>query len=81
MRKDVKRALGSITKCWHILKYPIILAKTKKMSEVIYTYIILHDIILEDEGNMICEYDDKRRSFHRHNHYKLEANNTRQEEE
>ena len=30
----------------------------KKMNEVMYTCIILHNMVLEDKGNAICEYDE-----------------------
>ncbi|CAH1436675.1 unnamed protein product [Lactuca virosa] len=57
-RKDVERAFGALKKRWHILKYPPSYMEEKKMSEVMYTYIILHNMILEDERNPICEYNE-----------------------
>ncbi|CAH1444558.1 unnamed protein product [Lactuca virosa] len=57
-RKDVERAFGALKKRWHILKYLAPYMEEKKMSEVMYTCIILHNMILEDEGNVICEYNE-----------------------
>ncbi|CAH1446713.1 unnamed protein product [Lactuca virosa] len=58
VRKDVKRVFGALKKRWHILKYLAPYMEEKKMSEVMYTCIILHNMILEDEGNVICEYNE-----------------------
>ncbi|CAI9291112.1 unnamed protein product [Lactuca saligna] len=55
-RKDVQRAFGALKKRWHILKY--LAPYVNKMSEVMYTCIILNNMILEDEGNAICEYKE-----------------------
>ncbi|CAH1413440.1 unnamed protein product [Lactuca virosa] len=42
-RKDVERAFGALKKHWHILKYLApYMEEEKKMSEVMYTCIILH---------------------------------------
>ncbi|CAH1444230.1 unnamed protein product [Lactuca virosa] len=57
-RNDVERAFGALKKRWHILKYLASYMEEKKMSEVMYTCIILHNMILEDEGNTICEYNE-----------------------
>ncbi|KAL7618642.1 uncharacterized protein LOC111894869 [Lactuca sativa] len=57
-RKDVERAFGAFKICWHILKHPTVFVDDKKISEVMYICIILHNIILEDEGNAICEYNE-----------------------
>ncbi|CAH1428887.1 unnamed protein product [Lactuca virosa] len=56
--KDVEVAFDALKKLWHILKYPVIFFNEKKMSGVMYTCIILHNMILEDEGNAICEYNE-----------------------
>ncbi|XP_023736243.1 uncharacterized protein LOC111884153 [Lactuca sativa] len=56
-RKDIERAFGAFEKHCHILKY-LTPYMEKKMSEVMYTCIILHNIILEDEGNAIYEYNE-----------------------
>ena len=57
MRNDVERAFEALKKRWHILKYLVPYLEEKKMSEVMYTCIILHNMIIEDEGNVICEYN------------------------
>ncbi|KAL7608425.1 hypothetical protein Lser_V15G09788 [Lactuca serriola] len=57
-RNDVERAFGSLKKRWRILIYYAPYMEEKKMSEVMYTCIILHNMILEDEGSAICEYNE-----------------------
>ncbi|KAL7592102.1 hypothetical protein Lser_V15G32850 [Lactuca serriola] len=57
VRKDVERAFRALKKRWHILKYPAPYMEEKKMRDVMYTCIILHNMTLENEGNAICEYD------------------------
>ncbi|XP_023764856.1 uncharacterized protein LOC111913367 [Lactuca sativa] len=57
-RKDVEQAFGALKKRWHILKYLAPYMEEKKMSEVMYTCNILHNMILGDEGNAICEYNE-----------------------
>ncbi|KAL7583582.1 uncharacterized protein LOC111921334 [Lactuca sativa] len=58
VRKDVERAFGALKKRWHILKNPSPFLEEKKMSEVMYTCIVLHNMILEDNGNAICESNE-----------------------
>ncbi|XP_023738285.1 uncharacterized protein LOC111886281 [Lactuca sativa] len=57
-RKDVERAFGALKKRCYILKYLAPYMEEKKMSDVMYTCIILHNMILEDEGNAVCEYNE-----------------------
>ena len=33
------------------------MVEENKMTDVMYTCIILHNVTLEDEGNAICEYN------------------------
>ncbi|XP_023733983.1 uncharacterized protein LOC111881825 [Lactuca sativa] len=56
-RKDVEGAFGALKECCHILKYPSPYLEEKKMSEATYTCIILHNMIFEDKGNVIYEYN------------------------
>ncbi|XP_076925218.1 uncharacterized protein LOC143587959 [Bidens hawaiensis] len=53
-RKDIERAFGVLKKKWAILANPIKFWTGKKITEVVYTCVILHNMILEDEGHAIC---------------------------
>ncbi|XP_023741515.1 uncharacterized protein LOC111889602 [Lactuca sativa] len=57
--KDVMRAFEALKKCWFILKKPAIFLSGQKMHEVMYACIILHNMIIENEGRGICEYDEE----------------------
>ncbi|XP_052625774.1 uncharacterized protein LOC128132826 [Lactuca sativa] len=54
--KDVERAFGALKKHWHILKYLAPYMEEKKMSEVMYTCIILH-ILYDSQRRMKCNMD------------------------
>lgn len=58
-RKDIERAFGVLQKRWHVIDNPARYWSKEKMHEVIYTCIILHNMILEDEDKAICQdYDE-----------------------
>ena len=59
-RKDIERAVGVLKKRWSIIKQPARILHMDKLRNVMYTCIILHNMILEDSGRAICqgEYDD-----------------------
>ncbi|XP_076944014.1 uncharacterized protein LOC143614466 [Bidens hawaiensis] len=54
-RKDIERAFGVLKKKWAILANPIKFWTREKMTEVVYSCVILHNMILEDDGHAICE--------------------------
>ncbi|XP_076895893.1 uncharacterized protein LOC143548678 [Bidens hawaiensis] len=54
-RKDIERAFGVLKKKWAILANPIKFWIREKITEVVYTCVILHNMILEDEGHAICQ--------------------------
>ena len=56
-RKDIERAFGALKKRWHIVAKPSLFRDISTMQEVMYTCMILHNMILEDECNAICQYD------------------------
>nr|KAJ0227409.1 hypothetical protein LSAT_V11C100019350 [Lactuca sativa] len=57
-RKDVERAFGALKKrC--ILKKPATYIGEEKLPEIMYTCLILHNMIIEDEGRTICEFDEE----------------------
>ena len=56
-RKDIEQPFLVIKQCWHIIHHPARAWHSKKLRNIMYTCIILHNIILEDEGNAICGGD------------------------
>ncbi|XP_021974472.1 uncharacterized protein LOC110869537 [Helianthus annuus] len=52
-RKDIERVLQSR---WHILKVPCRIMEKPSIRNVMYACVILHNMILEDNGRAICEY-------------------------
>ncbi|XP_021980383.1 uncharacterized protein LOC110876522 [Helianthus annuus] len=57
-RKDVERAFDILKQRWHIIKYPARAWSPAKIRRVMYACIILHNMILEDEEQIICQYNE-----------------------
>ncbi|XP_076882158.1 uncharacterized protein LOC143530528 [Bidens hawaiensis] len=59
-RKDFERAFRKLKKRWSIVRHPSRIQQMNKLRNVIYTCIILHNMILKDSGRAICqdEYND-----------------------
>ena len=55
-RKDIERCFGVLKQRWHYVKNPCRAMSPAKMSDAMYTCIILHNMILEDEGRAICQH-------------------------
>ena len=55
-RKDIERCFGVLKKRWHYVKNPCRVWTLAKMSDAMYACIILHNMILEDEGRAICQH-------------------------
>ena len=55
-RKDIERTFGVLKKRFHIIKNPARPWKPSKIRSVMYACIILHNMILEDEGRNISDY-------------------------
>ncbi|XP_022003939.1 uncharacterized protein LOC110901416 [Helianthus annuus] len=53
-RKDIERAFGVLKAKWGVLSRPMRARSVKKIRSVVYTCIILHNIILKDEGRAIA---------------------------
>ncbi|XP_076934157.1 uncharacterized protein LOC143600315, partial [Bidens hawaiensis] len=60
-RKDIERAFGVLKKHWSIIRQPASLLQIDKLRNIMYTCIILHNMILEDSGRAVCqgEYNDE----------------------
>ncbi|XP_021985391.1 uncharacterized protein LOC110881442 [Helianthus annuus] len=55
-RKDVERAFGVLQNRWGVLSMPCRLYEKDQIRNVMYACIILHNMILEDEGRAVVEY-------------------------
>ncbi|XP_021979926.1 uncharacterized protein LOC110876053 [Helianthus annuus] len=58
--KVIKRAFGVLKKRWSIIAQPSRILEKSKVRNVMYTFIILHNMILEDSGIAFCgeSYDE-----------------------
>ncbi|GKC11218.1 zinc finger BED domain-containing protein RICESLEEPER 2 [Tanacetum coccineum] len=52
-RKDVKRAFGVLKQKWKLIKYPTRGMSRSRLSDVMYTCILLHNMIIHDNGEVI----------------------------
>ncbi|GJY71149.1 ALP1-like protein [Tanacetum coccineum] len=52
-RKDVERAFGVLKQKWKLIKYPARGMSQSRLSGIMYTCIILHNMIIHDNGNAI----------------------------
>ncbi|GJX87068.1 ALP1-like protein [Tanacetum coccineum] len=52
-RKDVERAFGVLKTKWKVIKYPARGMSRRRLSDVMYTCIILHNMIIHDNGEAI----------------------------
>ncbi|GJW19751.1 ALP1-like protein [Tanacetum coccineum] len=52
-KKDVKRAFGVLKQKWKLIKYPARGLTQSRLSDIMYTCIILHNMIIHDNGNAI----------------------------
>ncbi|XP_076916200.1 uncharacterized protein LOC143575816 [Bidens hawaiensis] len=55
-RKNVERCFGVLRQRWHYVKNPCRAWTLENMRNAIYTYIILHNMILEDDRRAICQH-------------------------
>ncbi|KAJ0870022.1 putative harbinger transposase-derived protein [Helianthus annuus] len=53
-RKDVERAFGVLKAKWGILNRPMRSKTVKKIRSIVYTCIILHNMIIKDDGRAIA---------------------------
>ena len=57
-RKDVERAFGVLQSRWAIVRGPTRSWQLKNIKDIMYTCIILHNMIVENEGNAISNWSD-----------------------
>ncbi|XP_047942625.1 uncharacterized protein LOC125189386 [Salvia hispanica] len=57
-RKDVERAFGVLQSRWAILRGPSWLWDMETIADVMYACIIMHNMIVEDEGPALTEWAD-----------------------
>ncbi|KAJ0777748.1 putative harbinger transposase-derived protein [Helianthus annuus] len=57
-RKDIERAFGVLRKKWAIVAQRARAFTPKRLRLCMYACILLHNMIIEDEGRAICEYDE-----------------------
>ncbi|CAI9260394.1 unnamed protein product [Lactuca saligna] len=57
-RKDVERTFGVLKRRWQVLTAGAMSYEVKMLQHVMYACIILHNMILEDEGRAICQYNE-----------------------
>ncbi|GJS27208.1 protein translocase subunit SecA2, chloroplastic isoform X1 [Tanacetum coccineum] len=53
-RKDVERAFGVLKKKWKLVKHPARGMSRRRLSDVMYICIILHNMIIKDNEMVIC---------------------------
>ncbi|XP_052622715.1 uncharacterized protein LOC128127999 [Lactuca sativa] len=57
MRKDIERAFGVLKQTWHVVKYATRLWDKERIKRMVLACIIMHNMIIKDEGRAICTYD------------------------
>ncbi|XP_057811649.1 uncharacterized protein LOC131025886 [Salvia miltiorrhiza] len=58
-RKDIERAFGVLQTRWAIAKEPSRFWSKEKMSDIMFTCIILHNMIIEDEGEHTTQWEEE----------------------
>ncbi|KAJ9544694.1 hypothetical protein OSB04_024401 [Centaurea solstitialis] len=56
-RKDIERTFATLQSKWHMVKRPARVWTRTKLQEIMYTCIILHNMIREDEGISNYSFD------------------------
>ncbi|XP_057811755.1 uncharacterized protein LOC131025991 [Salvia miltiorrhiza] len=57
-RKDIERAFGVLQARWAIVKGSSRLSSKEKMSNIMFTCIILHNMIIEDESEHATQWEE-----------------------
>ncbi|GKE58415.1 ALP1-like protein [Tanacetum coccineum] len=53
-KERMERAFGVLKKKWKIIKYPARGLTQSRLSDIMYTCLILHNMIIHDKGKAIC---------------------------
>ncbi|KAI3800084.1 hypothetical protein L1987_35392 [Smallanthus sonchifolius] len=56
-RKDIERAFCLLKNKWHIIERPARSWSQIKIRNIMYACVILHNMILEDQGATTCQYN------------------------
>ncbi|KAJ0519268.1 uncharacterized protein LOC110891285 [Helianthus annuus] len=54
-RKDIERCFGVLQQRWHFIRNPCRMWHKDKIRMAMYACIILHNMIIEDDGKAICQ--------------------------
>ncbi|KAD2804994.1 hypothetical protein E3N88_38371 [Mikania micrantha] len=55
-RKDIEQAFGVLKHKWHMIQHPANAWKPSRIRNALYACVILHNMIIEDNGRAICEF-------------------------
>ncbi|KAD4585728.1 hypothetical protein E3N88_23329 [Mikania micrantha] len=55
-RNDIKRAFDVLKQKWHMIQHPARAWKPSRIRNALYACVILHNMIIEDNGRAICEF-------------------------
>ncbi|XP_057789597.1 uncharacterized protein LOC131006454 [Salvia miltiorrhiza] len=58
-RKDIERAVGVLQARWAIIKGPPRLWSKEELSDIMFTCIHLHNMIIQDEGEHATEWEEE----------------------
>ncbi|XP_073138593.1 uncharacterized protein [Henckelia pumila] len=58
-RKDVERIFGILQSCWAIVRGPCRFWYKNKLKDIMLACIILHNMIIEDEGDTVSNWSDE----------------------
>ncbi|XP_057803586.1 uncharacterized protein LOC131018914 [Salvia miltiorrhiza] len=58
-RKDTEQTFGVLQARWAIIKEPARLWHKEELSDIIFTCIILHNMIIEDEGEHAMKWEEE----------------------
>ncbi|CAH1430944.1 unnamed protein product [Lactuca virosa] len=56
-KNDIERAFEVLKQTWHVVKYATRLRDKDRIKRMVEACIILHNMIIEDQGRTICTYD------------------------
>nr|GEY82944.1 nucleotide-binding, alpha-beta plait [Tanacetum cinerariifolium] len=57
-RKDIERAFGVLHRCWGIIQHPARQYHVNNIHRIMYSCIILHNMILKDQNMTVTEWNE-----------------------